>query len=189
LVLDTNSASELPPARAAALTAALETLKGENTRSGGPLNGKLATECLVAMGYSMGGGAALMSADGKPAGLKAVISLSPYATSPNTFPNISASTLIMVGADDQTNTPATHGSPFYQSIPGSVAKMYLTLTGGVSDATNSPLGPNGSPRINDRLVARYGLAWLKFNVDGDTRYREFLNRGSTNITAYETTLK
>jgi dienelactone hydrolase len=188
LAMDTNTTGDSPQLRATALTAALGTLKGENTRSGSPLNGKIATECLVMMGYSMGGGGTMIGSNTNPAGLKAAIGLSPYSTSPTSFPKINVPSLIMVGANDPIAPPGSMGSVFYKSIPATVPKMYITFTGGAHDATNDPLGTSG-PQASDKLTARYGLSWLKVNVDGDARYKQFLVKAASGVTAFETTWK
>jgi hypothetical protein len=100
---------------------------------------------------------------------------------------INVPTLIMVGTADPTAPADRHGSVFYKSIPATVSKMYVTFTGGAHDATNDPLGTSG-PQPSDKLTARYGLSWLKVNVDGDARYKQFLVKAS-GVTAFETTWK
>jgi hypothetical protein len=63
-------------------------------------------------------------------------------------------------------------------------KMYLEFPGSAHDIAQFPSGT----RTTDPIVARYGLAWLKFNVDGDTRYRQFLNKVATGLADYQTNL-
>ena len=61
LTIGTNSTSDQPPARAKALWGAIGTIKGENTREGSPLKGKLDLERLAIGGWSMGGGGTLIA--------------------------------------------------------------------------------------------------------------------------------
>src|SRR5690606_22871344 len=74
MTLGTNSGLDQPPARATALLDALKTIRAENTREGSELKGKLDVNRQAVMGWSMGGGGALLAAERTPE-LKATISL------------------------------------------------------------------------------------------------------------------
>jgi dienelactone hydrolase len=182
IVIDTNSTSEQPSQRSAALMAAITTLKGENTRQGSPLNGKM-TDCMVTMGHSMGGGGAVIAANDNSAELKGTIGLSPYGGGQSAS-NITVPTLLFVATGDFLSTPTTHVKPAYQAIPESTSKMYLEFPGSSHDIAQYPIGT----RATDLIVARYGLSWLKLNVDGDARYRQFLSKVSSGLADYQTNL-
>jgi len=182
IVIDTNSTSDQPNQRATALMAAITTLKGENTRAGSALNGKL-SDCMVVMGHSMGGGGSLMAANMNSAQLRGVIGLSPYGGGQSSS-NISVPTLLFVSTSDPLSTPGTHVKPAYEGIPTGTNKMYLEFSGSAHDIAQFPIGS----RTSDPIVARYGLSWLKFNVEGDARYRPFLNRVTTGLADYQTNL-
>jgi triacylglycerol lipase len=182
IVIDTNSTGDQPNQRSTALMAAVETLKGENTRSGSPLSGKMSS-CMVVMGHSMGGGGAIMAANANSAALKGAIGLSPYGGGQSSA-NIKVPTLLFVSTSDPLSVPGTHVKPAYQGIPAGTNKMYLEFSGSAHDIAQFPIGT----RSSDPIVARYGLAWLKFNVDGDARYRQFLNKISTGLADYQTNL-
>ena len=182
MVIDTNSTSEQPSQRSAALLAAIGTLKAENARAGGALSGKM-SDCMVIMGHSMGGGGTIMAANANGPLLKGAIGLSPYGGGQSAS-NIVVPTLLFVATGDPLSTPGTHVKPAYQAIPEGTAKMYLEFPGNSHDIAQYPIGM----RPTDSIVARYGLAWLKFNVDGDARYRQFLNRVSSGLADYQTSL-
>jgi dienelactone hydrolase len=182
IVIDTNSTSESPTQRSAALIAAIATLKAENARPDSPLSGKI-SDCMVIMGHSMGGGGAVIGANANSSLLKGAIGLSPYGGGQSAA-NITVPTLLFVATGDPLSTPGTHVKPAYQAIPEGTSKMYLEFSGGSHDIAQYPIGT----RTTDLIVARYGLSWLKFNVEGDARYRQFLNRVSSGLADYQTNL-
>jgi alpha-beta hydrolase superfamily lysophospholipase len=182
MVIDTNSTGDQPSQRSTALMAAVDTLKAENTRSGSAVSGKMST-CMVVMGHSMGGGGSLIAANSNSAALKGVIGLSPYGGGSSSG-SISVPTLLFVSTSDPLATPSGHVKPAYNGMPASTMKMYLEFPGGAHDIAQFP---NGT-RATDPTVARYGLSWLKFNVEGDTRYRQFLSKVSTGLADYQTNL-
>jgi len=182
IVIDTNATSENPSQRSTALMAAISTLQAENTRSGSPLSGRM-SDCMVVMGHSMGGGGAVIAANANGSALKGAIGLSPYGGGQSSS-NIVVPTLLFVATGDPLSTPGTHVKPAYQAIPAGTSKMYLEFPGGSHDIAQYPVGT----RTTDLIVARYGLSWLKFNVDGDARYRQFLDRLSSGLADYQTNL-
>ena len=62
---------------------------------------------------------------------------------------------------------STHASPFYNKIPSSTPKAFLEINGGSHYCANS-----GYP--NEDILGKYGVAWMKRFMDGDTRYSQFL---------------
>jgi alpha-beta hydrolase superfamily lysophospholipase len=135
------------------------------------------------MGHSMGGGGALMAANDNSATLQGVIGMSPYGGGSSST-NIAVPTLLFVSTSDPLATPAGHVKPAYDGMPVSTTKMYLEFPGGAHDIAQYPIGT----RATDPIVARYGLSWLKFNVDGDARYRQFLNKVPSGLADYQTNL-
>jgi pimeloyl-ACP methyl ester carboxylesterase len=152
-------------------------MKAENTRAGGPLNGKI-SDCFAVMGHSMGGGGSLLATNAHPADIKAAIPLNPYQPA-GRFPNIVGATLVLTGQNDTTASPTAHGRPHYDSIPATTIKQYVEAASGNHQSAFSPNG----------LTARYAVSWLKYNVDGDARYRPFLDRAATGISNFATTVK
>src|SRR5579884_3782434 len=157
-----------PSARASGLIEAVATLKGENTRSGSPLAGKLDTSRMAIMGHSMGGGGTLIAANTHPE-LKAAIGLCPW-TPGGTYPTDTVPTLFF---DDQNDglVPPSAATAEYQSIPTTTHKAYAEFnTAAGHFVANTPLGTNAT----DPVVARTGLSWLEVYLVGDTRYQQFL---------------
>jgi alpha-beta hydrolase superfamily lysophospholipase len=109
--------------------------------------------------------------------------MSPYGAGSSST-SVAVPTLLFVSTSDPLATPAGHVKPAYNGIPAATMKMYLEFPGSAHDIAQFPSGA----RPTDPTVARYGLAWLKFNVDGDTRYRQFLDKVATGLADYQTNL-
>jgi hypothetical protein len=41
---------------------------------------------------------------------------------------------------------------------------------------------------NSGNPGRYAIAWIKYNIDGDTRYRPFLDKVASGLSDFATTL-
>jgi predicted dienelactone hydrolase len=178
----------LPPARADALIDALTTIKGENTRSGSPLVGKLDLARLGVAGWSMGGGGTLIAASAHPE-LKADFSMEPWNTSiayqADTVPS-----LIFAGNSDGLAGPPMPENE-YMSIPASTPKILYEISNGSHYVSTSPtnsatdMAPDSASTGN---VARFGLSWLKVYLECDTRFRQFLLVKPTDAVEFDTTL-
>jgi predicted dienelactone hydrolase len=165
ITIDPNSNTDNPTTRAAALWAAIGSLKDENTRAGSPLNGKMATCRFAVMGHSMGGGGTLEAANAHGADLRAAIPLAPWDTTSG-FAMITTPTMIMAGQNDTVAPPAQHAMPFYAAIPATTVKTYVEFAGGDHFVADSP--------VTNPTAALLGLSWLKLHVEGDARYAPFI---------------
>jgi dienelactone hydrolase len=170
LTIGTNTSGENPAERATALTEALKTLEAENTRQGSPVQGKLDTSKQAVIGWSMGGGGAVVVAEQLPT-LKATIALAPwnptYSYSKVTVPAL----LLAIKTDSLAGGQATG---FYSAIPASTPKAYWEVDNdgvffGGHDTFNNPASLGGA-------AGRYGLSFLKVFLVGDERYRPFLKQ-------------
>lgn len=113
-------------------------------------------------GHSMGGGGALIAAVRNPE-LKAAYALMPW--SPTYSPTSMKVPTMLVAADADTIAPAAlMVRPYYKLIPATVPKAYAELR----------WGNHFSPILVNTPIGRYGAAWMKRFVDGDTRYQDFL---------------
>jgi dienelactone hydrolase len=157
----------LPPSRASGLIEGVATLTKENERAGSPVAGNVDGSRMAVIGHSMGGGGALLAADGHPE-LKAAIGLCPWNPGIS-YPNTTVPTLVFAGTVDPL-VPPLEAYPEYQSIPANTPKVYAEFNLAGHWVANTPLG--GAP--TDVVVARLGLSWLKVHVAGDARYQEFL---------------
>ncbi|MET0339889.1 MAG: hypothetical protein ABW252_02765 [Polyangiales bacterium] len=178
MTLGTNMPTDQPPARETALWEAIGTLKGENTRMGSPLNGKVATGRLGTMGWSMGGGGTLLVAQNHPE-LKATIALCPWNPG-YSYAKVKVPALLLATQADILAGGQSQG--FYASIANDVPKLLWERAGADHWANNDPAQEKGA-------VGRYGLAWLKVFLDGDERYRPFLRAMPPNASDYESNVK
>jgi dienelactone hydrolase len=165
-----------PPGRALGLMEALTTLQGENSRSGSPIAGKLASTHMAIMGHSMGGGGTLQAANDNSAThpeLMAAIGLCPWNPGV-TYPKDTVPTLFFDGTADGLVSPSA-ATAEYQSIPTTTNKIYAEFNGGTHFVGNTPLGGAAT----DLVVARIGLSWLEVHVVGDLRYAQFFVKDTT----------
>jgi len=162
LTIGTNSTADQPDARATALWGAIGTIKGENTREGSPIKGKVDVERLGIGGWSMGGGGTLIGITAHPE-LKAAMALCPWSPGV-TFPKVTTPIIFLAAKNDQL--AAGQSQPFYDSIPETTPKMLW-------ERSNADHFAN-DPDNNMGAQGRYGLSWLKVYLEGDARYKQFL---------------
>jgi dienelactone hydrolase len=163
LTIGTNGGGDPPEVRANALLDALETIAGENSRSGSPLEGRIDTQRLGVMGWSMGGGGALIAANRTP-GLRAAISLAGWSPGAQ-FSDNAVPTLLFAGTADPLAGGQSQG--FFTSIPDGTPKMLYEVQGGNHSVANDPGSTGGD-------IGRFGLSWLRVFLEGDERYRPLL---------------
>ncbi len=168
LVLDTNDPEAPPEQRAAALTAAVDTLRAENDRRESPLFERLDPQRMAVMGHSMGGGGALLAADRNNDALAAALALTPWQPD-GSFAGIAVPTLIIAGENDRIAPVAEHAWPHFQSLPAGTPRAYLEVASG-----DHFIGNNRAEYLHP-LMSRYAVAWLKRHVDGDQRYHPFIH--------------
>lgn len=179
MTIGTNLPTDPPDTRKDALLDALETLKSENTRMGGPLMGKIATDTLATMGWSMGGGGTLLVANEHPE-MKATISM--CAWNPGyPYSKIKSPALMFASLGDPLAGGQSQG--FYSSVPDSTPKMLIETPGADHFVANDPASTGG-------MIGRYGLAWMKVFLEGDERYRKFLlEKPMVTTTDFQTNVK
>lgn len=127
-------------------------------------------------GHSMGGGAALVSSK-QDSTLKAGIPMTPFSLANSDFSSMKVPQMIFGADGDKTATISTHATKFYNAIPVSTPKAYAILNNAV----------HSTPTSTDERIGRYGVAWAKRFVDGDTRYNTFLC--GDEATAYNTSTR
>jgi triacylglycerol lipase len=109
----------------------------------------------------MGGGGTLRASENDST-LRAGIQMTPWHTD-KTWGSVTVPQMIF-GADGDTVAPYySHARTFYDSL--SRAEKAYALLNGASHFT---------PNSTDQRIGRYGVAFAKRFVDGDTRYNEFL---------------
>ena len=177
LTIGTNAPGDSADARARAVLDALETIRAENTRAGGPLEGDLALDRLAIMGWSLGGGGVLSAASSTPS-LKAAITMAAFGPGAQ-FPNDQVPTLFLAGSADPNAGGQSQG--MFQSLPDTTPKMLFEVEGGPHEIGNDPANANGE-------IGRYGLSWLEVFLVGDDRYRQFLEQTPTQASDFQANL-
>ena len=162
-----------PDIRATKLLAALTQLKAENTKSGGPLNGKLAGRYGTS-GYSMGGGGTTL-ASSTDSTLRTSIGLAAWGGNGT---GVTVPTLLLCGSAD-TVAPCSMSESVYPAINANTPKMMVNIAGATHFNWFNPTDAGGG---NSGETA---LAFQKVFLEGDERWRPFLlqTRGTktTNI--------
>jgi dienelactone hydrolase len=183
-----------PPVRGDALIDALTTIKGENTRSGSPLVGKLDLNRLAIAGWSMGGGGTLIAASAHPE-LKACFSMEPWNSNyaANPYASDTVPSLIFAGTNDGLVGSAMWQGE-YMSIPATTPKLAYEFQGGTHWVSTSPtnaasdMEPAGSN--STASVATFGISWLKVFLECDLRYKQFLTVSKpSNAAEFDSTVK
>jgi dienelactone hydrolase len=177
MTIDTNDAFEDMAARSRALKGALDSIAGENTRSGSPLNGKLDIERRGSMGWSMGGGGTMLLAETDPK-LKAAISLCGYHPGRD-FGRVSVPSLLFTATGDGTAQPGPNAIGWYPDLKGK--KMLYEVQGGNHSSANNPSSSNYQ-------IGAYGLAWLKIFLENDERYIPIAKSMPTGTAMFQTNL-
>lgn len=175
LILDTNQPRDDPAMRAEALMAAVQVIRGENSRMGSALRGKIETDRMAIMGHSMGGGGTLLAANAHGDQLKAAIPFTPWLPDAD-FNNVAVPTLLIAGETDNIAKVSEHAWPHFQTLPDSIPRIYLEIRDGNHFIANSTVdNERMNPNIDVYdLVGSMSVAWLKLFVDEDERYREIV---------------
>lgn len=156
--MNTNTTLDYPDSRATQLAAALRYVINSSSST---VRSRIRTADRAVAGHSMGGGGTLR-ASRNDSSLRAGIPMTPWHTT-KTWSTVTVPQMIF-GADGDNIAPyATHARPFYNSLSRN-ERAYALLNG----ATH--FTPNGT----DQRIGRYGVAFAKRFVDGDTRYNSFL---------------
>ena len=191
LTTPTNTSVDQPAARGDDLVAAVQHIMEENARQGSPLQGKLATDRICVTGHSMGGGGSLFAANKLGNMIRCAMPLQPWQTA-GRFPMITAPTMIVGAASDNTASVASHGGPHYESIPASTEKFLVVFEGDHYLSTDRTSGiPAGMPAVaNEKydLQAAYMMPFYKLFLESDERYRPYLYgamRSMTSVTRFE----
>lgn len=158
MIVETG-ASDQPNMRGAALTEGIAAFKSENTKSGSPLNGKLAGRYGTS-GFSMGGGGTSFASQRDPSLLTSV-AIMPWGP---VRQSIKVPTLVICGSSDGTAPCSQHGTPLYNTVDANTPKMRVTVQSGHA----------GQPTAGGGRSGQYGLAFQKVFLENDTRWRKLL---------------
>jgi hypothetical protein len=172
-IITTTGAADLPDLRAQKLLASIDEIEAENTKSGSPLNGKLAGRYGTS-GYSMGGGGTTLASVSDPT-LRSSLGLAPWAP---TGQNVDVPTLLLCGASD-TVAPCDMAEGAYTGIDASVPKMMMTIPATTHFDWFGPEDAGGG------MSGETALAFEKVYLEGDERWTPLLKQArgtvATNI--------
>jgi hypothetical protein len=160
------------PAWRDAHVAAYEELIEENGRAGGPIAGHVNVTKIQIMGYSKGGGGALMAAQqlssqGKVIG--AVQPLAPYYDSWSNVNLITAPVAIHGGSSDIVASTGSHAVPMFNGLPSSTKRL-LAIYSGLSHLPWVSSSGTHHPRIK-----QYVTSWMKVYLDANSGYQKYIN--------------
>lgn len=185
LTIDTATTFDQVAQRADELLDALEELKGENTRTGSPLQGKLSRTRYGLAGWSMGGGGTWIATRDHPE-LKSAVTLAGHNATAGgalTAAGSRVPTLMLNGASDVTILGGLGQSEAaYNAIPSSTPKLLYVMSGEGHFSW-------GTPRTNSNASGRYVLAWEKVFLEGDPRYRKFLLERGPRAATFQSNLR
>lgn len=171
MAMDTITIYDYPSSRATQLRAALNYMINSASST---VRSRIRSSDRGVAGHSMGGGGTLI-ASSQDSSLKVGIPLTPWNTYTN-FSSVRVPQMIFAADGDTIAPPASHARPFYNSIT-QAEKAYALM----NNATHF------TPNTTDERIGRYGVAFAKRFVDGDTRYNPFLC--GAEHTAYATSLR
>ena len=170
VTMDTRSTSDSVQSRGGQLAAMVKQFRGEATRSGSAINGKLNPQRVGTMGWSMGGGATWIAA-AKDATLKSSISMAGHNATGGGAGNSRGTTVPSMQLAGQTDTTILGGmgqsQGVYGIIPESTPKILYVVRGVGHMSWGGPTAATAS-------AGEITLAFQKTFLDGDTRWKKFL---------------
>jgi len=185
VTMDTRSVMDSVQSRGTQLAAMVAQYRGEATRAGSPINGKLDAQRIGTMGWSMGGGATWIAAN-KDKTLKSSISFAGHNLTGGGAGNSRATTVPSLQLAGQADTGILGGmgqsQGVYNIIPASTPKMLYVVRGVGHMSWGSPNAPTAT-------AGGYMLAWEKAFLDGDQRWKALLKQKPANASEWKTNVQ
>ncbi len=147
--------------------AGIAKLKSENTRTASPIYGRVNTSKLQIMGFSKGGGGALLASKDLGSGIQSTQALAPYMDFTYNISGIKSPTICYTGTQDTIASPSAVKTMFTK-LPTSIKRTFAYFNY-VSHL--DWMGSSGSYR--DRMKT-YITSWMKVYLDGNTGYNTYL---------------
>ncbi|PTU74670.1 alpha/beta hydrolase family protein [Pseudomonas mangrovi] len=149
----------------------IDKLRSENSRFGSAIRGKVDTNRLGIMGFSMGGGGTLLAAADLGSQVKTAVPLAPWlGTLYPSYRNISAKTLIISGSSDTVAFPSTIAG-YYRNLPSGLTRGLAEVRG----ASHFDWFGFTASNAQQTRFKTLTTAWLKTYLTGDTSYQTYFN--------------
>jgi esterase/lipase len=158
--------------------AGIAMLKSENSKSTSPIYGKVNTSALQIMGFSKGGGGALLASAEVGTQIKATQALAPYMDSSYNISGIRSATICYTGTADIIASPS-NVVKMYDSLPTSVDRALAYFN---SVSHTDWYGSTGSYRD---LMKSYITSWMKVYLNDDTGYDAYIDGSQSWFYLYE----
>jgi dienelactone hydrolase len=160
VTIDTSTTLDQPSSRSRQQLRALDDVVALGSDRSSPLYNLIDGTRTGVMGWSMGGGGSLISAQDRPS-IKAAAPQAPWNTT-SSFSRVTVPVLIFSCQSDIVAPVASHSNPFYNSMTRN-PKQLLEKT----------LGDHFCVNNANATIGLKGVAWMKRFMDGDTRYTSF----------------
>jgi len=166
ITIDTEFLIDLPDARAAQLSVALDYVVNQSRSIFSSLFRLVDKNRLGTIGWSMGGGGALTLSTQRE--IKATIALTPWDLDSDGYETIDTPTFVVACEADLIAPVPLYADPFYEKIPNSTDKLYLGI------GSENHFCVTSDSEENHPLLGAVGVAWMKRHLDGDQRFNPIL---------------
>lgn len=146
--------------------AGLAKLVSENKNAKSPIYGLVDTGAMQIMGFSKGGGGALLAAADMGSKVKSTQALAPYMDHEVEFTGIRSATICYSGSDDLIATPSVVADIF-DSLPDDITRTMVVL----SQAAHLDWVDGGNHQ--DRFKT-YITAWMKIHLNNDDSFKKYI---------------
>ncbi len=150
-----------------ALSEAFKKLKTQNADPQSPIYGKVDVDRLAQVGYSMGGGAALLNAQGDEGDIKTTVAISPFypGVKPESLNNVTSPAMLITGTADMVAFPSYVEKMRDSMLSGDYSRVVFSNFQGLShlDAVKGM----GSAEKHARIL-EYTRAFLKSELMNDS---------------------
>lgn len=147
--------------------AGISMLESENAESGSPIYGLVDTGALQVMGFSKGGGGALLASSDLGSQIQSTQALAPYMDSGYDLSGVDSATITYTGTEDTIASPGAVVD-MYNSLPDAIERTLAYFDG----VTHLDWVNGGS--YQDRMKT-YITSWMKVYLDGDASYEEYID--------------
>jgi dienelactone hydrolase len=157
------------PSWTSAHKAGIAMLKSENGRTASKIYGKVDTTKLQIMGFSKGGGGALLASASLGSGVKTTQAMAPYMDSSYNLSGIKSNTICYTGTSDSIASPG-NVVKMYNSLPSSIDRTLAYFNG----FPHTDWMPGSTNNTNTNKAKKYITAFMLYWLDGNASYQTYL---------------